>query len=145
MAITKISGRQEVISARADFGFADLVSGSAVAAINLPPSARIERVLLRVTEAFNSGTSDALTVQSNESTPKTYLVIAAASASLPLSKVWSAAAAVAGTTSSNFGFVNPVASTVDILWATVGTAPTTGKATLIVEYVADNRVEFSQG
>jgi hypothetical protein len=145
MAITKISARQEVISARAEFGYGDLTSGTAVAAIDLPPNARIERVLLRVTEAFNSGTSDALTVQSNEGTPKTYLVITAASASLPLSKVWSAAAAVAGTTSSNFGFVNPVASTVDILWASVGTACSTGKATLIVEYVVDGRAEFSQG
>ena len=145
MAITKISGRQEVISARADFVLADLTTGVAVPAIDLPPYARVKKVTLRITEAFNSGTSDALTVQSNESTPKTYLVIAAASASLPLSKVWDAAAAIAGTTSSNFSFVNPSASTLNILWATVGTAPTTGKGTLLVEYVVDGRAEFSQG
>ena len=145
MAITKITGRQEVIAARADFGFADLTTGVAVPAIDLPPGARVKKVTLRITEAFNSVTSDALTVQSSEGTPKTYLVIAAASASLPLGKVWDAQAAITGTTSSNFSFVNPVASTLNILWATVGGVPTTGKGTLLVEYVVDGRTEFSQG
>jgi len=145
MAITKISSRQKVIAARADFGFADLTTGVAVPAIDLPNSARIHRVLLKVTEAFNSGTSDALTVQSSESTPKTYIVITAASASLPLGKAWSADPVIAGTASSNILFTNPVVSTIDIKWATVGTVPTTGKATLIVEYTVTGRVEFSQG
>ena len=145
MAITKISGRQEVISARADFGFADLTTGVAVPAIDLPDGARIHRVLLKVTEAFNSVTSDALTVQSNESTPKTYIVITAASGSLAAGKAWSADPVIAGTASSNILFTNPVASTIDIKWATVGGVPTTGKATLIVEYTRTGRADFSQG
>ena len=62
MAITKFSGRQEVISAKVDFGFADLESGSFEQAIDLPTGAIVVGGQLVVTEAFDSGTSDAADV-----------------------------------------------------------------------------------
>jgi len=144
MAITKSSGRQELIEAKADFAFGDLTSGTAVAAIDLPRYARILKVYLRIETAFNSATTDALIVQSNESTPKAYITIGAAQNSLPISKVWSTDPTLSGTASSNVGFVNPNPSTLDIKWTGVG-AITTGAATLLVEYVVANRAEFTQG
>lgn len=145
MAITKNSARQEVIQARADFTLADLTSGSAVAAIDLPRNARILNVLLRIETAFNSGTSDALIVQSNEGTPKAYITISAGSGALAASKVWSSDPAIAGTASSNVGFVNTSPSTLDVKWTGVGTAATTGAGTLLVTYIVSTRAEFSQG
>ena len=145
MAITKTSGRQEVIEAKADFVLADLVSGTAVAAIDLPANARVVNVLLRITTAFNSGTTDALIVQSSEATPKAYITISAGSGALAASKVWSSDPALAGTASSNVGFVNTAASTLNVKWTGAGTAATTGAGTLLVEYVVNGRAAFSQG
>lgn len=138
MSITKKSGRQEVISARADFTFADLTSATAVPAIDLPAKARILSAYLKIGTAWNSATSDGVVVQSNESTPKAYVTISAASGALSAGLTTVAA-------STNLAFVNPVASTLDVKWTGAGTAPTTGTATLIVEYVVDDRAAFSQG
>jgi len=141
MAITLNTGRQEVISAKVSFKLADLTSGTAVPAIQLPANARIVDALLRIETAFNSGTTDALVVQSNEGTPKAYITVAAASTSLPASLVSKGAVGA----SSNIGFLNPVQSTVDIKWTGAGTAATTGTGILEVEYVVENRTAFSQG
>lgn len=145
MPITKTSGRQDVIHARADFALADLTSGVAVAAVDLPANARVLNVLLRIGTAFNSGTSDALIVQSNEATPKAYITISAGSGALAASKVWSSDPAIAGTASSNIGFVNTAASTLDVKWTGAGTAATTGAGTLLVQYVVSGRAAFAQG
>jgi hypothetical protein len=145
MAITKKAGRQEVILATSTFALADLVSGTAVAAIDLPSKARVINTLLRIDTAFNSGTTDALVVQSNEGTPKAYITIAAAAGSLAAGKVWSGDPGLAGTASSNTAFVNPVVSTIDIKWTGAGTVATTGSGVLLVEYIRDDRAEFSQG
>lgn len=138
MAITKNAGRQEVISALVDYTFADLTSGTAVSAVQLPANARITQVINKIGTAFNSATSDALIIQSNEGTPKAYITITAGSGALSAGLT-----SVAATT--NLGFVNPVVSTIDVKWTGVGTAPTTGTGTLIVEYVVDKRATFTQG
>jgi hypothetical protein len=138
MAIKLNAGRQEVISAKVTFALADLTSGAAVPAVQLPANARVTNVLLKVETAFNSGTTDAVVVQSNELTPKSYLAITAGSGAL------SAGLSTAGSV-TNLGFVNPVQSTIDVKWTGAGTAATTGTATLLVSYVVDNRAEFSQG
>jgi len=138
MAITKKPGRQEKIVATVDYSFADLTSGTAVAAVNLPANARILSVTNKIGTAFNSATSDALIIQSNESTPKAYITIGAASGALSAGLT-----SVAATT--NLGFKNTVPSTLDVKWTGVGTAPTTGDGTLIVEYIVDGRAAFTHG
>lgn len=138
MAITKNVGRQEVITAMASFALADLTSGSAVAAIDLPANARIVEAFVKIGTAFNSGTTDALVIQSNEGTPKAYITVSAALNSLTAGLTLRAA-------NTNLGFKNTVASTVDVKWTGAGTAATTGDGVLIVEYVVDGRAAFSQG
>ena len=138
MPITKNSGRQEVIVGMATFKLADLTSGAAVAAVDLPAKARILDVYLKISTAFNSGTTDAMVIRSNEGTPKAYITIAAALNSLTAGLTSRAA-------NTNLGFVNNAPSTIDVLWTGAGTAATTGEGTVIVEYVVDNRAAFSQG
>lgn len=137
MSITKNSGRQEVIVGMASYSLADLTSGSAVAAVDLPANARILDVYNKIGTAFNSGTTDALVIQSNEGTPKAYITVSAALNSLTAGLTSRAA-------NTNLGFVNPVASTIDVKWTGAGTAATTGTGTLIVQYVVDGRSAFSQ-
>lgn len=141
MAITKNPGRQEVISARVNFALADLTSGTAVPAIDLPANARIQDVILRINTAFNSGTTDALVVQSSEGTPKAYITVSAAQNSLTAGLTARAATGAA----TNLAFVNTAASTIDVKWTGAGTAATTGSGTLIVQYSVDGRTAFSQG
>ena len=138
MAITKNAGRQEVIVAMASYALADLTSGTAVAAIDLPANARILDVYNKIGTAFNSGTTDALVIQSNEGTPKAYITVSAALNSLTAGLTSRAA-------NTNLAFVNTVASTIDVKWTGAGTAATTGDGVVIVEYVVDNRAAFSQG
>jgi hypothetical protein len=138
MPITKNSGRQEVIVGMASFKFSDLVSGAAQAAIDLPAKARVLDVYLKIGTAFNSGTSDAMVIRSNEGTPKVYITIAAAAGAL-------SAGLTARAANTNLSFVNNVPSTIDVLWTGVGTAATTGDGVVVVEYVVDNRAAFSQG
>ena len=138
MAITKLAGRQEVVCARAAYALADLTSGTAVAAIDLPANARILEVVNKIGTAFNSGTTDALVIQSNESTPKAYVTVNAGSGAL--SAGLSSQAAV-----TNLGFKNTVASTLDIKWTGAGTAATTGDGVVLCTYVVDGRAAFSEG
>lgn len=138
MAITKVSGRQEVVAAIVDYALADLTSGTAVAAVELPANARVVAVTNKIGTAFNSGTSDALVIQSNEDTPKAYITIGAGAGAL-------SAGLTSVSATTNLGFKNTVKSTIDVKWTGVGTAATTGTGTLIVEYVVDKRQTFSQG
>jgi hypothetical protein len=136
MAITKLSGRQEALTGRADFALADLVSGSAVAAVNLPANARVIDVILRIDTAFNSGTTDALVIQNNEGTPKAFITISAGAG----------AVAVGGyrTAATNLGYKHTTPKTIDVKWTGAGTAATTGAGTVLVTYVIDNKAEVSQ-
>ena len=138
MAITFKPGRQEKIVATVDYTFSDLTSGTAIAAIKLPKGARVLNVTNKIGTAFNSATSDALIIQSNESTPKAYITIAAGSGALSAGLT-----SVAATTNLGFKFTAP--QTVDVKWTGVGTAPTTGDGTLIVEYIIDGRAAFAEG
>ena len=73
----KLKKWAELVLGRADFALADLVSGFAVATVNLPANARVIDVILRIDTAFNSGTTDALVIQNNEGTPKAFITISA--------------------------------------------------------------------
>lgn len=138
MAITLKPSRQEVISAKVGFTYADLTSGTAVPAIQLPANARILDALLKVETAFNSATTDAVLVQTNETTPKVLITVAAGSGALSAGLATQAAV-------TNLGFLNTVQSTVDVKWTGTGTAPSAGAAALIVNYVVENRAAFAQG
>ena len=138
MAIKLKPSRQDPIIATVPFVLADLTSGTAVPAVQLPANARIKSVILRIDTAVNSGTTDALVVQSNEGTPKSYVSISAA-ANAVTTGIYTAVS------SANLAFLNLVQSTLDIKWTGTGTAATTGAGVLIVEYVVEGRAEFTQG
>ena len=55
MAITKNAGRQELVVASVDYTFADLVSGVAVPAINLPDNAKVLGVIIRLVQLLIHG------------------------------------------------------------------------------------------
>jgi hypothetical protein len=132
MAITKNSGRQEVISAYVDVSYADLASGTAADAIDLPVGAIVIGGAVVVTAAFNSATSDALVVGDSASSNrfKSSFSIAATglTALVPTGYV-----ALATT------------SKVRVTWTGVGTAPTAGAFRLRVDYIVEKRAAFSQG
>lgn len=62
MAILKDSGRQYPLVAKVDFTQPDLPTGTAVLAVDLPGGARVIGGQIAVTTAFDSATSDTLTV-----------------------------------------------------------------------------------
>jgi hypothetical protein len=132
MAIPKNSGRQEVISAYVDVSYADLASGTAADAIDLPVGAIVIGGAVVVTAAFNSATSDALVVGDSASSNrfKSSFSIAATglTALVPTGYV-----ALATT------------SKVRVTWTGVGTAPTAGAFRLRVDYIVEKRAAFSQG
>ncbi len=137
MAITKKPGRQEKVVAIVDYALADLVNGTATAAINLPANARVLEVINRIGTAFNSGTNDALVIQNSESTPKAFITVSAALNSLTAGLTSRAA-------NTNLGYKSTTPLTIDVKWTGTGTAATTGTGTLIVEYVVDGRTAFAQ-
>jgi len=147
MAITLKPSRQEVISAKVSFVVADLINGTAVPAIQLPANTRILDAVLRIETAFASATTDAMTIQNNETSPKTLIVIPAVSGTLAIGTVASAAGVLSNvvTAASAIGYLNLVQSTVDVKWAATGTASTVGAGTLEVTYVVENRAAFTQG
>ena len=131
MAITKFSGRQEVISAKVDFGFADLESGSFEQAIDLPTGAVVVGGQLVVTEAFDSGTSDAADVGDADTGDRYADGVDLQSTGL--------------TALTPTGFVYSPAKPVGVTWTGAGTAPTAGAASLIVQYVVEGRAAFAHG
>lgn len=62
MAITKNSSRQYPLVAKVEFAYDDLTSGVAEEAIDLPGGARVVGGRIAITTAFDSVTSDTLTV-----------------------------------------------------------------------------------
>ena len=136
MPIKKLSGRQEVIAATADFAFADIVSGVFQAAVDVPAGAMVVGGGLAISTAFNSATSDTFSIGDKEG------------AAVANGVTYAAAAARAA------GGSNPIVPTgkkylvptvVGVLWTGVGAAPTTGVGRLTVQYVVDGRAAFSQG
>ena len=136
--------RQEEITAYFDFALIDpnnstnlLPNGTLINAIQLPANAFIKDVQVIITQAFNSGTTDALVIQSDETTPKNYVSVSAALNALPLGYIASV--------TTNKLFVNPVLSNLQLKWTGTGTAATTGAGTVVVSYAVRNRGTFTQG
>jgi hypothetical protein len=131
MAITKNAGRQEVIAASMVFTFAHLAEDVFLEAIDLPDNANILSLNLVITQAWDSVTSDVITVNVGANT---FLNAVNAQA---------LACYEASTTLSGLVYTN--VDSVDIKWHGVGTAPTHGAARLNVTYIVDGRTAFSQG
>ncbi len=137
MPIKKLSGRQEVIAATADFKFSDLVSGVYAPAVELPGGAIVVGGHLAITEVFNSATDDKFSIgdqEGSDAAVKTTYAVLSADIAAP------GAVALVPT-----GKKYAKTSTVGAAWTGTGTAPTAGAGRLTVLYIVDGRSAFSQG
>lgn len=132
MTITKNRGRQHVSSAYVDFTFADLASGVAAEAIDLPIGAQVVGGDIVVDTAFNSATSDVIVVGDALSANRYY-----ASASI----------AAAGRNPLLVTGYRSLATSnkVRVTWTGVGAAPSAGAIRLRVDYIVNKRAAFTQG
>lgn len=134
MAIAKNKGRQTPIEAYVDITFSDLagLSGTATEAIDLPVGAQVVGGDLTVYTAFNSATSDVITV-GDAVTANRYL----ASTSI---------AATGRTALTLTGYQTlSTSNKVRVTWTGVGAVPTAGSIRLRVAYIVNKRAAFSQG
>lgn len=126
MSIVKNPGRQHPLVAFKRFTYADLVSGSAIGAIDLPGGAIRLRGELVIETAFNSATSDVIAIGD----------AASATALLANTDVTSAGR----TAFTGFaGEVQSVKEAVTVRWTGAGTAPTQGAGYILVEYAIEGR------
>lgn len=137
MPIKKLSGRQEVIAATADFTYADVTSGTYAAAVDLPGGAIVVGGHLAITTIFNSATTDQFSigdkVGANAAAAATY---AAQSADIT-------APGAVPIVATGKKYAEP--STVGVVWTGAGAAPSAGAGRLTVLYIVDGRAAFSQG
>jgi hypothetical protein len=132
MAITKDSGRQWPLVAMVDFALADVVAGTATAAVELPQGAIVLSADLYVTEAFNGGTTATIKIgdaaDDDRYTPT------------PLNVTTTGKKALTPT-----GYAMSVQGDMKVTFAQTGTAATTGAAKLIVQYAVVDRCNSNQG
>lgn len=131
MSISKVPGRQYPLRAKVPFTFADFVSGTIQAAIDLPGGAIVTGGALVITTVFNSGTSDTLTVGDVGGTEDLFA-----------SAVDGQAAALTALTLNGGQYTVP--TEIGVKWTGVSTAPTTGAGYLEVEYIIDERANEAQ-
>ena len=135
MAITKLSGRQEVIAAKVTITYDTLSSDAAVgeAVIQIPEGAIVVGGFVNVKTVFNSTTSDVLdigdSVDDDEYTS---------------SQVDSTALRVTALTITGYQYTTQDNIMVEWTAGSTGTA-TTGEADIIVQYIVDGRAAFSEG
>lgn len=131
MTITKRDGRQEALIAFVDINLADVASGTAQAAIELPGGAIVLRGELFVTEVFNAGTTAVMDIgdalSANRYANDLDLKTLGRKQLVPT------------------GYEMPAIGDLTVTYVPVGTAATTGKARLIVEYIDAGRVCSTQG
>lgn len=134
MAITKNRGRQTAIEAYVDVSFADLagLSGAATVAIDLPVGAQVVGGDLVVDTAFNSVTSDVITVGD------------ALSAARYLGSTSIAATGRTALVPTGYRALS-TSNQIKVTWTGVGTAPSAGQIRLRVAYIVNKRASFSQG
>ena len=131
MPITKDSNRQPPLVAMVEVSFADIASGVAAAAVELPGGAIVTGGAVTVITPFNSGTSDVLDVGDSASGNR-YLNDANihAAGRTPLVPT---------------GLVMENVGDISVTLTAVGTAATAGSVRLEVEYVVEGRASTSQG
>lgn len=132
MPITKNRGRQSATEAYVDIAFGDVVSGVAQAAIDLPVGAQLVGGDIVVDTAFNSVTSDVITVGD------------ALSAARYLGSTSIAATGRTALVPTGYRTLS-TSNQIKVAWTGVGTAPTAGQLRLRVAYIQNKRAQFSQG
>lgn len=137
MPIKKLSGRQQVIAATADFKFSDLASGVYAPAVDVPGGAIVVGGHLAITEVFNSATDDKFSVGDQEGSDA---AVKTTYAALSADIVTPGAIALVPT-----GKKYTKSGTVGVAWTGTGAAPTAGAGRLTVLYIVDGRAAFSQG
>lgn len=131
MTIKKIAGRQELVAAYVNIGFADPTYGTAEAAIDLPGNAVIVGGDVTVTTAWNSATTATLKL-GDTLDDKRYTGTA-----VDLK--------TAGRTALTLTGYKHTAEALKTLIAQTGAAATAGAASISVQYYVTGRSEFTQG
>ncbi len=129
--IKKLSGRQEVIAATADFTFAD------VTAVDLPVGAIVVGDHLAINTIFNSAMDDKFSIGDQ--------AIGSAAVATTYAAQSSDIAAPGPIPIVPTGKKYSVPATVGVVWTGSGAAPTAGAGRLTVLYIVDGRAAFSQG
>lgn len=134
MAITKNKGRQGAVEAYVDVAFGDLagLSGTSVTAIDLPVGAQVIGGDLVVNTAFNSATSDVITIGD------------ALSATRYLGSTSIAATGRTALVPTGYQTLS-TSNQVKVAWTGVGAVPTAGSIRIRVSYIVNKRAAFSQG
>lgn len=130
-SLKRSSGRQGVISAYLDIGFANFVSAADTPAIQVPAGAVIVGGDVVVDTVWNSVTSDVISI-GDATTFNRYL------SALSLQ-------ALARTVIVPTGFIHTAPTVLSFRWVGVGTAPTTGAARVRIDYIRRGRVQFAEG
>ena len=130
MSITLDPNRQWVKKAWVTIPFSALTSGQAASAINMPPGAVITGGSVVVTTAFNSATSDALTVGDTTSATKY----------LSTDNIHTTGLTALVPT----GYVSQ-GEDLQVTWTGVGAAPTAGSFTLGIDYYIQGEAEMTYG
>lgn len=134
MTIELQPGRQEVIAARITINFDDHtnVTGIGEPAIQIPTGSIVVGGYVSVRAAFNSGTSDDLTIgdtsSGNRYTPSFINLQSISTTELALR-----------------GDVSTSVENITAGYTSAGTAPTAGTYDLTVLYIRENRQGFTQG
>lgn len=131
MAITKNTGRQDVLVAHVTVTYDDLTSGSAAEAVDVPPDAIYLRGYVDVKTAWDSNTSDVLDVGDGDDDDRY------TSSQIDIS---STGITELDTVSKQYAEKD----TVDLTWTGTGTAPTQGELDLIFEYIVEDRAVETQ-
>ena len=132
MAISLKSGRQEVIAAHVPFSLEDFdAAGSTEVAVEIPQNAIVVGGYVNITTAFDSGTSDALTVGDGDDADRYAAGVDAQ--------------ATGATDLTVTGYKYDTADSVDITFTPNGTAATQGEGELVVQYIVVGRAAFSHG
>lgn len=127
----KNASRQATLTAIQEFDFSDFESGVAQAAIEVPDGAVITGGFIVIDTAFNSGTSDTITVGDSDDEDRYAAGVNGASA--------------AETDFTLTGYEYDSVDDVTITWTGVGDAPTAGSGRLVLEYIVSGRSHCTQG
>lgn len=131
MAITKDTGRQDVLVAHVTVTYDDLTSGSIAEAIDVPPDAIYLRGHVDVKTAWDSNTSDVLDVGDGDDDDR----------------YTSSQIDISSTGRTDLDVVSQQYTekdTIDVTWTGTGTAPTQGEFDLVYEYIVETRAVETQ-
>lgn len=135
-AVTKlVSDRGHVYTAELVLNFSDLVgkSGTAIKGIWLPPGAILTKVGFLAIVAFNSATSDTLSIQRESDSS---VVLAATSIATLNARAVAAEAALGGVSVGDY---------LDFTWTGVGAIPTAGQVRICAHYELQGHSELNHG